>query len=580
MAIVRETHVPQKTRFRKLYYYRNVPLQEPTTSTGEEEVIVQSNGPTSPSSSIGDSFWVDLWNARSPSEIDTSSSGGPGNMERLLGRSIVETSLIESPTATDSDDTRIATPDRRSSELSLSCVPTLQMTTACPQLPPDLLNSTVRRLLWDYFVNRASQVFLCWEPDDAHLDKKYTDPFTDHLPAVAAGSRPMMLASLALSAFHFAGGRHNSEDDSLITSLMSEASNALAASRWQGPQTFGQLLATVGTASFLYLLKPSSYSDMLPLGRSAACCLTVNPRWRQNVNEPCYQVIMQIFRWSDICAQCSLKRYVSVPDENTQLNLELREGERATNISASYAEWFVHPLYAFAEDLIAPLRRVAWLARLRQQGHVVPTGMTDEAGALCMSSDNQTIEATDSTAAFTISTDRFKALVEESQEMIQAASGRVGPAGAQLDAPDLRTNLNRLAIAVESAVVILFYTRLRDTPWTSSLIRFHVRKVVDSLCNIAAGSRFANGVVFPLYIAGLEAVDTDIRSMIINQIKHLPGIWSQQESQLVTSLQHVWELRDADPGAVWRSWIHKGNAPDERPQGSTDCETLKYWTDH
>lgn len=66
-------------------------------------------------------------------------------------------------------------------------------------------------------------------------------------------------------------------------------------------------------------------------------------------------------------------------------------------------------------------------------------------------------------------------------------------------------------------------------------------------CNIPADSRCSNDIDFPLYVAGLEAVDIGNRDIIINRMKHLPGIWLKKEAQLVTSLR--WNLRDMDPGA-------------------------------
>ncbi|KAL2202646.1 hypothetical protein CC79DRAFT_1164544 [Sarocladium strictum] len=432
------------------------------------------------------------------------------------------------------------------------------------QQPLGLHNSAVRRLLWDYFRNRALEVFLCWEPDDARLDQRYDDPYKDQIPAVAIANRPMMLASLALSAFHSAGGGHGSEDDSLITRLMLEAANELAASHRQEPRQATDFLGTIGTASFLYLLKPESYADMLPLSRSAALCLTTNPKWQID-EQPSYQAIMQIFRWLDICAQCSLKRYVPVPDEYTQLCLEVRTNERATDLSSSYASWFVHPLYAFAEDLITPLRRIAWLSRLRQQGCIEvgtdngsaesPDSATQIPIAGCTTSGSDTVRLTEN---------RFNELVEETEDIAQFASGRVLSTQNRVSnqatlplSPDLRTELERLATAMDSTVVVLFYTRLKDMPWTTSLIRFHVRNVVESIASIGSASRFSNGIVFPLFMAGLEAVETRDREMVIGKIKDLPGIWAQRESKLIACLNHIWELRDADPGMVWSSWIHQ-----------------------
>lgn len=446
--------------------------------------------------------------------------------------------------------------------VSPTVIETLQILPHATALQADLTRSTTRRALWDYFVQRALQVFLCWEPNDVRLDKRYNDPYQDNIPAVAIRSRPMMLASLALSAFHFAGGGDKNDGSSLLTSLMLEASNALAALRFQDqPRTFEELLTTIGTASLLYLLEPSVYSDMLPLSRTAVLCLVSDARW-QNVQMPGYQAIMQIFRWLDICSQCSLKRYVPIPDEQTESLLQLRDNERATSLSPSYKKWYVHPLYAFAESLISPLQRVAWLIRVRQQGHVGPAQRD-----LADGSSIETGSSPSSRASFVISRGHFEELVEDVETMIDCSfnsaditNSHNGSRDGSSAAPDLRTDLNHLTTAVESALIILFYTRLKDLPWTSRLVRSHVSHIVESLEGVVPDSRTANGIVFPLSIAGLEAVDTASRQKIIEKLDHLPGIWSRRESRFVASLRNVWNLRDADPGAVWVSWIHQGTS--------------------
>ena len=463
------------------------------------------------------------------------------------------------------DETIPAPTERDSLATSTRGVPVFQPSRARSVLPSDLSQSTTRRFLWDYFVNRASQIFLCWEPNDAQLDKTYNDPYADSLPALAVEDGPMRSASLALSAFHYTGGGGDYLNNSMIASLMLEASQALAASRWVTPLNPKQLLATVGTASLLYLLDPDSYADMLPLSRSAALCLTSNSECHDR-REVSYQVVMQIFRWADICAQCSLLWYVPIPDESTHLRLELRADEQAARLPRSYAGWFVHPLYAFAEDLISPLRRIAWLIRVRQQGNIVAAGATTTSGDTPVQANVQDLQAQDADGNPTILQDRFGALVEEAEQLIRTASSKVrldqfhSNSSIPEDAPDLRTNLNHLASAIHSAVVILFFTRLRDTPWTATNIRFHVRNVSEHLGNIETESRFSNGVVFPLYVAGLEAVDLENRLTIIKRMKRLRGIWSQREEHLIDSLQHVWEIRDQDPGAVWNSWVHQGKS--------------------
>ena len=211
----------------------------------------------------------------------------------------------------------------------------------------------------------------------------------------------------------------------------------------------------------------------------------------------------------------------------------------------------------------------------------MPAQETETPGSPCVDQQLQNIGAANAGDTFRISKDRFDFFVEEVEQMIHTTSSKMRLAqyqsdgSAEMSAPDLRTDLNHLATAIDSAIMILFYTRLKDTPWTTNIIRFHVRNVVGNLCKIPADSRCSNGVVFPLYVAGLEAVDLGNRSMIIRRMKHLPGIWLKREAQLVTSLQHVWKLRDADPGAVWNSWIHQGMYHPMTPRAPTNASAIR-----
>ncbi|KAJ1324649.1 fungal specific transcription factor domain-containing protein [Microdochium nivale] len=514
---------------------------------------------------------------------DSTVAGSAGSPQ--LASQIADSTWLQAADSPDNEFARACASGRRSRDWQPGSIPSsltsLQAALTAKFIDSHTrpLQSATRRLLWDCFISKTSGVFLCWEPDDDQLDKKYTDPYSENIPTVAVRSRPMMLACLALSAFHVAGGDGRSqEDDALITSLMFEASCALATSsrHWQqqqqqrSPDAFNDLVAAVGTASLLYLIKPSSYADMLPLSRSAALCLTTEPQW-QNRREPAHQAIMQIFRWLDICAQCSLKRHVPVLDEQTQLRLELQENERTSSLSPLYTGWVIHPLYAFAEALITPLRRVAWLIRMRQQRHVYEQNDNngddgdDDEGQGDIISEGATSSATahvtqwprssrrsTARAPFCISPSRFEALIDEADSMVTFARNKVRNRAG----PDMQTDLTRLATSIESAIVILYHTRLKDMPWTSPVVRAHVRNIVDNLCGIAPETRFANGVVFPLFVAGLEAVDVVDRVIIVDKIKHLPGIFFQREDQLLGCLEHVWALRDEDPGATWNTWIH------------------------
>ncbi|RSL75626.1 hypothetical protein CEP51_010714 [Fusarium floridanum] len=64
------------------------------------------------------------------------------------------------------------------------------------------------------------------------------------------------------------------------------------------------------------------------------------------------------------------------------------------------------------------------------------------------------------------------------------------------------------------AASIMFYTRIRDLPSTVPLIRRQVAKVQSESCCVDTNSLSSRALVFPLFIAGCEAVDSSVRELI------------------------------------------------------------------
>jgi hypothetical protein len=124
------------------------------------------------------------------------------------------------------------------------------------------------------------------------------------------------------------------------------------------------------------------------------------------------------------------------------------------------------------------------------------------------------------------------------------------------DHPDLL----RLNEAMYSAVILLFYTRLRDVSWTAPLIRQQVKNICEELAQISPLSRTSNNIMFPLYTAGCEAVDMAARAQIEDRMRQLPptGYWFNQTAKLTSSLHHIWVVRDNIPGATWVEWSQEG----------------------
>ncbi|KAH8684961.1 fungal-specific transcription factor domain-containing protein [Ilyonectria robusta] len=182
--------------------------------------------------------------------------------------------------------------------------------------------------------------------------------------------------------------------------------------------------------------------------------------------------------------------------------------------------------YGFSRRLVKPLLKVARLIRARQNEDVSPgryPGLEAEIDALEI-------------------------------ELLQARDADIAALSASHQDDG---NLLHLNEAVYSAAVIIFYTRMRDMPWTSALIRSHVQTACSELSHLDLQSPISRAVIFPYYFAGCEAVGSSTRETIRKQVSYLPDTWFNRGSRILQCLEHVWAIRDEVPGAPWISWSRK-----------------------
>ncbi|EXJ86016.1 hypothetical protein A1O1_06385 [Capronia coronata CBS 617.96] len=398
-------------------------------------------------------------------------------------------------------------------------------------MPEDLSMSSDRMFLWSYFVHRSTRMFLCWDPQKDLGNESYQDPYTISLPAMAFESSPLRLAALALSAFQYGASENDERMMRYAGKLGLEASQALT--RVAGSDlSSSHMLTTIVTAVFLFLLHPEFHNDVLPLARSAAACLA-NEGVATSVDKDCLSIAMHFLRWAEICAQCSLNMDVSLSSDEIHEAIEYKWWEISSTTSQACKDWLVHPFYGFSSRLINPLLK---LARLVRRGRDLDGDVED--------SDDL---ADDARSKFDAEVDALEELLLTCREEDLIADG---------GRPKENIDLLRLNDASYSAAVVLFYTRLRDLPWTAPFIRRHVKIIHDNIADIDPSSRVSLGIVFPLYVAACESVDLITRESIVSRLNTLPGYWYNRENQLVASLRAIWEYRDLNPGSTWKQWIN------------------------
>lgn len=114
--------------------------------------------------------------------------------------------------------------------------------------------------------------------------------------------------------------------------------------------------------------------------------------------------------------------------------------------------------------------------------------------------------------------------------------------------------------AMHLAASIMFYTRIRDFPSTVPLIRRQVAKVQSEACCVDTNSLSSRALVFPLFIAGCEAVDISVRELIKQRLSSCQSYAAIRAQTLVGQLEQIWELRDREPGLPWVQWATKSES--------------------
>lgn len=292
----------------------------------------------------------------------------------------------------------------------------------------------------------------------------------------------------------------------------------------------GGILTMISASCLLHWCAPNRREDYLQLASKLAATFLKRLRSCAMIASSSRDLILTSFRWTAISALCSLQPPQSLLNDEVREVLELDSNEIGQNFSPSFQTWISHPIYVFSLQLVNPLLRIGQLTEL-QLSQKTRLG----------ESSNDVLEA------------KIQALEEMLLTAREADLQAISASGGAAD-PIAVASLNE---AMHAASVILFYTRFRDMPFTAPLIRKQVRIVVNEICRTRHDSRVSFAAVFPLFVAGCEAVDTDAREVIKERLSTPKGLFFDR-GDIIAALRQIWDLRDLEPGLKWPHWVNKG----------------------
>lgn len=400
----------------------------------------------------------------------------------------------------------------------------------CPiPWPDDMLISPRRQFLWQYFLHTVEEGALCLDLEDVRHVPGFQDPFVATLPRMALASPALRGAVLCFSMFQYKASCHQQNLDSAMRLAWQEACQVLHAQLVELDWNDGEaVLAMLSACCALHWCTPPKRDDYLRLAIKIAIAFLGRFRLEATISSTCRDLILTSFRWTTISALCSLRPPSSLLSDNLCELIEVDCHEIEQNFSTQFQSWVSHPMYAFSLRLVNPLLRIGHLAELHR---------SSLAGK----------EGHEARLEHKVST--LESMLLNAREVdLDATNSTPTPAD-----PSSVVSVNE---AMHAACVILFYTRLRSLPFTAPLIRLQVRIVVNEISKTRIDSRVSYASFFPLFIAGCEAVDTELRHTIEERLRMPKGLYFGR-GNIVDALRHIWDIRDLQPGLIWPHWVEK-----------------------
>lgn len=398
-----------------------------------------------------------------------------------------------------------------------------QLLPALSTLSPDLKSLPNGLLLWQYFVETSSHVFKCWGSEETNSTFVHLqDPLTTVLPTMAAFNPILRPAALAFSAHCLSLASPAGASTSHPRQLYIDAIEALTSSRYNISLTLDTILPSLAACLLLYRIDANPRSHLILLARSAAACARTTDieRCRRDVR---YRALMALLSWMEICTFSSLHQF-SLPVADAGSLPALTYGlEDEPDTFDGFKDWLTHPIFAFSHRLVNPLWRIAELSRARRN-HV----------------------------AWTCDMEAAVAALEEDLLVAYDHDTEAAMGNPQDPKPLLHVNE-----AMYSASFIMFYTRLGGLPFTSPLIRKQVDKIVRESSCVDMSSLPGRAFVFPLFVAGCEAVEWKSRELIADKLVSCGAHDGSELQTIAAQLRRIWKLRDNEPGLNWLDWTQK-----------------------
>lgn len=405
-----------------------------------------------------------------------------------------------------------------------SVVDTMSLTYCPMPWPSDMLQSPQRRFLWHYFIQTASTRLLCLEQDDMRRVPDFCDPFTTVLPTMALAHEPLRATVYCLAAAH----HHPSIGRDMYRNLTKSASLMVT-------KAFEQLIpavhhqdnftvaVTIVAGIFLKLAgEESGRGHLRSAAKLAALFLQKSQSWTR-LSAPYIQMTLALLRWCIISTACSLKPDQDLASENLYSAVKICPDELRYNYAFPFQSWTAHPLYAFSQNLINPLLQMAGILNARK--HEINEPM-----------------------------DACSAHEHQDNGLEEALTGACQKDIISLSVAEDSMGLRFLNESMHAAASILLYTRVNKLPFTAPLVRQQVRIVLHRVSKIDAAQRVKGAALFPLFVSGCEAVDGQVRVRILDELRSLESTFAHPEDR-TSALQHVWHIRDLQPGLIWPQWI-------------------------
>ncbi|KAH8199481.1 hypothetical protein TruAng_006357 [Truncatella angustata] len=402
----------------------------------------------------------------------------------------------------------------------------------CPiPWPDDMLASPKRQFLWQYFLQSIEANGLCVDWEDVGHMPGFQDPFVVTIPHLAITNPVLREAVLTFSMFQYNALQNQLTFDRLMVNAWRSACQGLRAQLTTLHEEDGWgVLSMISACCLLHWCAPDKREEFLRLAAKLAVIFLKRSRSSTSIPSVYRESILTSFRWTTISALCSLQPPSRVLSDEVCDIVELDSHEIVQNYSSPFQSWISHPIYAFSARLVNPLLRIGHLAELQLSRQRDKEDIPDESLELRIVNLEETLLSARDTEL----------------DVITSPTGATDPLAV--------ASLNE---AMHAASVILFYTRFRGLPFTAPLIRRQVQIAVSEICKTRVDSRVSYAVVFPLFIAGCEAVDSQVRDIIADRIRTPKGLFFDR-GDIAAALRHIWEIRDLHPGLTWPHWVNKG----------------------